>query len=385
MRKKLSQLHDNASGKDPAKTLEALDHLRSTTSKTAREAAESDLRRTERLADAQTIADALRKARPPDAKQTAQAMKELASLIAKSAAESARLRKHLDPEIQKAAPKGSLTKPQLDKLSDELARARDDLAKELMHLRREKNSKPLAAAQKQAEALDRLEDLADTLRQENGLDPEKVAQLMKEMQDLFKKAGINPDQLAARLDPKALQALKAGQMKPEELDALLKLLQQSKDEIAERLKKLRDADLIDPETLAQCEKAGKCDGDALLLLGRCKGQCPARELLAALRSGRPGTNPGAGQTPLTLGQPTSEDGAKFKEVTLPPADLAGLKDSKLIGLGQRAPEKDARGPSQGGSLRDARAGGGSANTQVILPRHKGAVERFFDRPADPDK
>ncbi|MCI0684813.1 MAG: hypothetical protein L0Y71_22175 [Gemmataceae bacterium] len=58
----------------------------------------------------------------------------------------------------------------------------------------------------------------------------------------------------------------------------------------------------------------------------------------------------------------------------------------LIGVGQSDPDKNQqKSPSQGGALTNARAGGGSANTQVILPRHRAAVERFFVRPAAPVK
>jgi hypothetical protein len=31
-------------------------------------------------------------------------------------------------------------------------------------------------------------------------------------------------------------------------------------------------------------------------------------------------------------------------------------------------------------LNSAASGGGSAYTQTILPRHRGAVKRYFDRP-----
>lgn len=56
----------------------------------------------------------------------------------------------------------------------------------------------------------------------------------------------------------------------------------------------------------------------------------------------------------------------------------------LIGVGQTDPDgNQQKGPSQGGALKNAQAGGGSANAQVILPRHRTTVERFFVRPAAP--
>ena len=59
-----------------------------------------------------------------------------------------------------------------------------------------------------------------------------------------------------------------------------------------------------------------------------------------------------------------------------------LRESLLSGVSQGAPnigkEKAQAGAS--GALDRAKAGGGSAMTQVILPRHKGVVERYFERP-----
>ncbi len=53
----------------------------------------------------------------------------------------------------------------------------------------------------------------------------------------------------------------------------------------------------------------------------------------------------------------------------------------LIGVGQTDPDANQqKGPSQGGALKNAQAGGGSANSQVVLPRHRATVERFFVRP-----
>ena len=80
---------------------------------------------------------------------------------------------------------------------------------------------------------------------------------------------------------------------------------------------------------------------------------------------------------------TKEEGAKFKEETLPPAALAKFKESIVLGLGKADPKGNGDvSPSQGGALTGAAKGGGAANTQTVLPRHKNAVERFFARPKE---
>ena len=71
---------------------------------------------------------------------------------------------------------------------------------------------------------------------------------------------------------------------------------------------------------------------------------------------------------------------KFKEETLPEADVAALKRSKVVAISRGTPGNEAPGGTAGsGALEGSAGGGGSANTQVVLPRHRGAVERYFER------
>jgi hypothetical protein len=104
---------------------------------------------------------------------------------------------------------------------------------------------------------------------------------------------------------------------------------------------------------------------------------------AGAGAGIGGVTEGPGSAPIAWNQNTSEDGAKFKAETLPPAELRKLKESMLLSLGKADPKADAVSPSKGGAVRNAARGGGAANTQVVLPRHKNAVERFFARPKTP--
>jgi hypothetical protein len=88
---------------------------------------------------------------------------------------------------------------------------------------------------------------------------------------------------------------------------------------------------------------------------------------------------------LNFNNDTKEEGMKFKEESLPDGAIASLK-SRRIGVSRSDPDKDPKpGDAGSGALTDAAAGGGSANTQVVLPRHRGTVQRFFDRPVEPKK
>jgi hypothetical protein len=284
LKDKLRQLRDESEGRDPVKTLEALDHLQEIAHKSARDAAESTTQKVEELARAEALAETLRKkAKELDAKATAEGMKELARLSRKAAAEKDVLDKEIDPEMLDALDKGALTSEQLKKLSEKLGEC---------------------------------------------------------------KVG------------------KIG-----------------------RVGKLVKVRLLDGEALGKCKKAGECDKEALeayLKKNGCNGLC--RALAKSNRPGRGGVTRGPGAAKLTFGKESTEDGIKFKEEALPTGDLAALKASKLRGLSTGAPEVNKGGkPAASGALSGAAAGGGSASTPVVLPRHRGAVERYFERPAKPGK
>jgi hypothetical protein len=285
---KLKQLKDEASGKHPVKTLEALDHLRNLVTQAAREAADAAVRKTEKLGTAEGLSEGLRQNEGLlDPKVQKEAMDELAALVQKAAAETDLLDKHLDPELLKALQSAKLTPEELKKLSEALKGCKADLAK--------------------------------------------------------------------------------------------------------MLGKLHAAKLIDAELLGKCLRAGMCDCTAMLR--ECGGSMSIAEILARCQegqaqreragAGKGGVTEGPGSAPIAWNHDTREEGAKFKEETLPPADLAKLKESLLMGLGRADPKNNADVTgSKGGNLASAARGGGAANTQVVLPRHKNTIERFFARPRE---
>jgi hypothetical protein len=99
------------------------------------------------------------------------------------------------------------------------------------------------------------------------------------------------------------------------------------------------------------------------------------------RPGRGGLTRGPGAAKLNYDNEVKEEGLKFKEEELPQGALTSVK-SRVVAVSRGAPEKEARpGNAGSGALAQSAAGGGSANTQAVLPRHRGAVERYFERPA----
>lgn len=287
LRKRLDQVRDEAAGKEPARTLEALDRVGDTAGQKGKEAAEAILRKAEQLGQAEALAEVLRRKAPGGGglgeKANKQAMEQLAALTRKAALENAKL---------------------------------------------------------------------------------------------------------GEIDEKLLDELKEHGLSPEQLEKLAKALGDAKGDLARVLKKLEQVRLIDADKLKECEACGKCDGDGLAaFLKANEGKASVGDLMAQFRlqqPGRGGQDRGPAPAPLTFGKPT-EGAEPFKEQALPPGARADLEKSRKLGVSPSAPKVDADGPVASGALAGAAAGGGSANTPVVLPRHRGTVERYFDRPDRPKK
>jgi uncharacterized protein YoxC len=279
LKETLEQIREEASGEDPVKTWEALDHLENVAAAAAQKAAEDALAQTEQLTRAETLAEALSKGEANSQLMT-DAMKELSGMVQDAMEESESLKRRLSWDTQNACQLGSLS--------------------------------------------------------------------------------------------------------PEQLSDVLRALRLSKGDLLEKLGKLCEAGLIDAETLKQCELLGECDsGDLIAFLVENMGEYELCDLVALWCQGIPGkggVDRGRADAPMTLGQSTSEEGVEFKEQVLPPASVAALKESRLLGLSAAAPSVETPGDAvKPGALAEAAAGGGAARTQTILPRHRGPVRRYFGR------
>jgi hypothetical protein len=288
---KLEQVRAEASGDDPVKTWEALDHLQDAAAQAAREAAEEALRRAEQMARAEELAEALKAAADEMApQQLSEAMGKLAEMVDSAAEESENLQRSLSKEALDRCKNRSLTGEQLD-------------------------------------------ELAEALRKCKGC----------------------------------------------EADGLRRLCQRG---------------LIDVEALAACKRLGECDAKELAaVLARCGGEGgepSLTELIDDWREGmaaRGGIDRGRGDAPMIWSDASSEEGARFKEQVLPPSAVASLEKSRLAAVSAGAPDGAGAGDGTAatGALRGAAAGTGSAHTHTILPKHKAAVRRYFERKGQEDK
>jgi hypothetical protein len=83
---------------------------------------------------------------------------------------------------------------------------------------------------------------------------------------------------------------------------------------------------------------------------------------------------------MTWADGVERDDVAFEEKALPPGAVASLKDSQLQGVSLGDPTSAEPSPeSAGGALDVSTAGRGSARTQVILPEHRKAIQRYFAR------
>ena len=152
MQEKLDRLANNASGDDPVKTWESLDHIEKTVQDAAEEAAEKLNAQKDKLDSAQSLAEALAKAskEQKDSKALAEAMKSLSEMTQKACAENESVRESMKESLAKACKDGKLTQDQLDELAEAMkngsSEGQDPGERELSQEQLEELSKALGDA-----------------------------------------------------------------------------------------------------------------------------------------------------------------------------------------------------------------------------------------------
>lgn len=335
LREKLDRLSAQASGDDPAKTWESLDHVEKTVRTTAAEAAEEIAAQKDKLDTAKTLAEALAKAKADKAG------------AGKQGADGGQ-----DAEDGQNGQDGQNEKVLTEAMKELAQMARD------------------AAAENQAVADEMNKSLAEACK-EGDLSEEEL----KELAEALREGG---------------QSGEGCQLSEKQLRQLSEALGEAGQGLSETLKQLAEAGMIDslPEETAPGEGEPMDLQDLIDFIEANQGEGSIAELAEiwrrrqAGRPGRGGINRGRGDTGMTWSDGTKTDGAKGKPQTLAPAAVAALKKSRLSGVSLGTPGKtgDKTTDTGAGALSGAAAGGGSAHTHVILPRHRGAVRRYFDRP-----
>jgi len=245
------------------------------------------------------------------------------------------------------------------------------------------------AAKKQAEEalteMDQVSDaaaLAEAISGNDALGEERLSEAMLELSDTIAEAMAENEQLREALGDELGQACDNGQLTPQQLDELARALGNIQCDTQASLERLCEAGLIDPETLRLCE--GMCNGgdpNALAqLLCESSGLSVAECVANCNRPGRGGITRGRGDAEMTWQQGSDTNDTKFKEIVLQPAAVSSLDQARLVGVSIGHPSVEGpAGASTPGALVGAATGGGSARRQVVLPRHRQSVRRYFQR------
>jgi len=249
----------------------------------------------------------------------------------------------------------------------------------------EKTAKEAAeTANAKQEQLARAEALAEGLMAgSDQLDSKTMTEAMRTLGEMMQGAMKENESLANDLSPETQEALKSGSLKSEHLKDVSKALGKGKSSLNQKLSKLSQSGRINPNSLKGGAQANRRDNSGLAqFLKETAEKMSVEEALGQWceNPGKGGVSRGRADAAMTWTDGSNEKDAKFKEKVLPPSSVAGLNDSQLVGLSATAPTVDTSGVAAHGALNNTAAGGGSAHTQTILPRHRGAVKRYFNRP-----
>ena len=313
-------------------------------------------------------------ARPLDiARETAQLKEDIAAL----------------KETQTLAPdKAEVLAQQVEQLQQNATG--DDPAKTWEALDQMRNALEQSAQQsaetaaQQQQQLAEATALAEALQQAaNQLDEKTLTAAMEQMAQRAAEAAQQNAEVAQNLSPELQQALKDGSLKPEQLKQLAQALKQGQAGLSQRMNKLAQSGAgrtINPNSLLNGELSGnKEKSDLAEYLKKNAAKKSVSEAIGEwVEGGKGGVDRGRGDAELTWSDGSKEDGAKFKEKTLPTTGLSDLQNTELVGLSATTPTAQPNVAAHG-ALNGTAAGGGSAYTQPVLPRHKGAVQRYFER------
>jgi hypothetical protein len=225
----------------------------------------------------------------------------------------------------------------------------------------------LSAAQTLATAMQQASD--------SGMRDDIATHAAEDLATILKSAQIDDGLIKGDIPKELLEQLNGADK--EKLQKLLGAIQFNKGNLNNIMANLANLRLIDAKSLSMSQSAGQCTNCNALaaFLSTCTN---GGGNLISLCYGKGGPGGGGGTGPMTWQDQSSEDNLKFKENSLPPAQH--LADAQFVGVSKSAPELSANDLStEHGALAAAQASGGSANSQVILPQHRQAIQRYFKR------
>lgn len=260
---------------------------------------------------------------------------------------------------------------------DHLTRQIDEAADEVTDL-----------AQRRIEEAAGVQTLSQGLQQgTESLDAQRLGEAMATLAELSAAAAGQPTlggmELPAGLAEALAQSGLDGQtLTPEMLEQLAEAMSSRQAELQQMIDALAEAGLCEGSGSGETA-ALRIDPSELLDWLAGDGECDGQGLLAVCRGLSGGVTPGPGHAEMVWQDPSSQEGVQFVPELLPPSQLRELRDAQMLGTSRGTPQEIQNAQSSaGGALSQTPAHGGSAADTVVLPRHRGAVQRYFDRDAD---
>lgn len=212
----------------------------------------------------------------------------------------------------------------------------------------------------------------------NAASSELRADTLRELGDLVKSQDLAAWLGGANIPRDLLDAAALGQLTPEQLKMLSNLLKDGNLDLQNKLVDLSNLKWVQGDfKLAPDGQGGDCTNALLALLAAGSGdsgQDPSSGL-----PGKGGIDRGRGDAPLTWSDGTAEAGAAFKAQALPSSAAAQIKENVRVGVSVAAPAVSGRKETTTPGALTVGPDGVTAHGQAVLPRHRGAVRRFFDR------
>ena len=279
-----------------------------------------------------------------------------------------------------------------------------------------------AGAQKmmaEQENLQSLQTLADQLK--NADSPEKMNKALDALREKLEQCGMDAAGIkqpgGKSLEQNMQQAGQGGQQSAESAaeaaQQLSDYIQQRSEEVRAAAEKLVKARLIDRKTYEKLKEEGRLrpateadlapgSGADLVIAPAEKGEAgdsgePGQQSgdgQPGSESGQPGImvvdpkqggasgQPGrdGGSAPLNFSRQSSEHQLKFKDEALPTPAATALEDSVAIGMAVSAPQTEqVSGESPSGQVDWQKSEKSGGESDIILPRHRSAVRRYFER------